>query len=98
MSVAPINAPETSAPQTGAPETASDAGNCRILMVLALVVTGMVGLAYASVPLYQPFCQVTGYGGTTQVSDSAAEQIVYGHPVRVRFDAEYQSGAESLEV
>ena len=87
MSVAPINAPESSAPQTGAPETASDAGNRRILMVLALVVTGMVGLAYASVPLYQLFCQVTGYGGTTQVSDSAAEQVVYGHPVRVRFDA-----------
>ncbi|TIU82146.1 MAG: cytochrome c oxidase assembly protein, partial [Mesorhizobium sp.] len=28
--------------------------------------TGMVGMAYAAVPLYKMFCQVTGYGGTTQ--------------------------------
>jgi cytochrome c oxidase assembly protein subunit 11 len=44
-------------------------GNRRTLGVLALVVCAMVGLAYASVPLYQLFCQVTGYGGTTQVAD-----------------------------
>ena len=32
------------------------------------VVCGMVGLAFASVPLYRLFCQVTGFGGTTQVA------------------------------
>ena len=31
----------------------------------------MVGLAYASVPLYDLFCRVTGFGGTTQVSAEA---------------------------
>jgi cytochrome c oxidase assembly protein subunit 11 len=31
----------------------------------------MVGMAYASVPLYQLFCQVTGYGGTTQRAEAA---------------------------
>ena len=63
------------------------AGNRRILVILAVVVAAMVGLAYASVPLYQLFCQVTGYGGTTQVTGDAAVEILPDHPVRVRFDA-----------
>ena len=63
------------------------AGNRRILVMLAVVVAAMVGLAYASVPLYQLFCQVTGYGGTTQVTGDAAAEILPNHPVRVRFDA-----------
>tara|TARA_B100000925_G_scaffold32151_1_gene21342 strand:+ start:325 stop:900 length:576 start_codon:yes stop_codon:yes gene_type:complete len=63
------------------------AGNRRILVILAAVVAAMVGLAYASVPLYQLFCQVTGYGGTTQISGDAAVEILPDHPVRVRFDA-----------
>ena len=33
-------------------------------LVLLGVVGGMVGLSFASVPLYQLFCKVTGYGGT----------------------------------
>lgn len=64
-----------------------EAGNRRILVILAVVVAAMVGLAYASVPLYQLFCQVTGYGGTTQISGDAAVEILPDHPVRVRFDA-----------
>ena len=63
------------------------AGNRRVLVILAVVVAAMVGLAYASVPLYQLFCQVTGYGGTTQISGDAAVEILPDHPVRVRFDA-----------
>ena len=61
--------------------------NRRLLMLLGLVVSGMVGLAYASVPLYQLFCQVTGYGGTTQVADTGGEREIADHPVKVRFDA-----------
>ena len=44
--------------------------NRRMLMGIALVVAGMVGLAFASVPLYRLFCQVTGFGGTTQVAET----------------------------
>ena len=62
-------------------------GNRRLLVILASVVGLMVGMAYASVPLYKLFCQVTGYGGTTQVSNDAATHIVAGHPISVRFDA-----------
>ena len=61
--------------------------NRRFLAILAIVVLMMVGLAYASVPLYQLFCQVTGYGGTTQVTDTAADAVVPNHPIKVRFDA-----------
>ncbi|MBA3834457.1 MAG: cytochrome c oxidase assembly protein, partial [Sphingomonas sp.] len=41
------------------------ARNNRTAMMLALLVLGMVGLAFASVPLYRLFCQVTGLNGTT---------------------------------
>ena len=34
-----------------------------VALSLAGLVAGMVGLAFASVPLYRMFCQVTGYGG-----------------------------------
>lgn len=49
-------------------------------------VAGMVGFAYASVPLYRLFCQVTGYGGTTQVATSAPGAVA-GRTITVRFDA-----------
>ena len=62
-------------------------GNRRTLTVLALLVVAMVGLAYASVPLYDLFCRVTGYGGTTQIVTDNADAIIIDHPVKVRFDA-----------
>ena len=62
-------------------------GNRRILAILGIVALLMVGLAYASVPLYQLFCQVTGYGGTTQVAEVTADQVIPNHPIKVRFDA-----------
>lgn len=69
------------------PAAPGGASNRRTLLVLALVVSVMVGLAYASVPLYQLFCKVTGYGGTTQVAASTGEVVILDHPVKVRFDA-----------
>lgn len=50
------------------------------------VAVGMIGLAYASVPLYRLFCQVTGYGGTTQVSTVQPEDIL-DETIVIRFDA-----------
>ena len=49
------------------------------------LVIGMVTLSYASVPLYDLFCRVTGFGGTTQVSKEAPK-IVLDKVVSVRFD------------
>ncbi len=45
--------------------------NNKTLLAVLLLVAGMIGLAFASVPLYDLFCRVTGFGGTTQVSQSA---------------------------
>lgn len=45
--------------------------NFRLGAILAGVVVAMVGLAYASVPLYDLFCRVTGFGGETQRADAA---------------------------
>ena len=42
------------------------AKNRRLVMMCVGIVMGMTGLAYAAVPLYDLFCRVTGYGGTTQ--------------------------------
>ena len=49
--------------------------NRRLALALGATVCGMVGLAYASVPLYQLFCQVTGYGGTTKVAEAVPGEI-----------------------
>ncbi len=49
----------------------------------------MVGLAYASVPLYRIFCQVTGYGGTTQRAEGApGEPMGVDRTITVRFNAD----------
>jgi cytochrome c oxidase assembly protein subunit 11 len=59
--------------------------NTRTALMAALLVAAMVGLAFASVPLYRLFCQVTGFGGTPLRAD-AAPGAVPGQ-VGVRFDA-----------
>ena len=40
--------------------------NTFVVVCLIGVVVGMTGLSFAAVPLYRLFCQVTGFGGTTQ--------------------------------
>ena len=60
--------------------------NRRVLSVVALGVAGMLGLAFAAVPLYDLFCKATGFNGTTQVADSAPGRVLE-RTVRVRFDA-----------
>jgi cytochrome c oxidase assembly protein subunit 11 len=51
------------------------------------LVFGMVGLAFASVPLYDLFCKVTGFGGTTQRAEGPAGRIL-DRTVKVRFNAD----------
>ena len=60
--------------------------NATTVALLAAVVCGMVGLSFASVPLYRLFCQATGFGGTTQRA-IAAPGAVGDTFVTVRFDA-----------
>ncbi len=60
--------------------------NRRLAIALSGFAAGMVGLAYASVPLYELFCQVTGYGGTPQVA-AAAPGTFSDKKISIRFDA-----------
>lgn len=65
--------------------------NRRVALTLALVVLAMVGAAYASVPLYRLFCQLTGLDGTTQVSDGNPKGII-SREMTVRFDSNVEGG------
>ncbi|OCP16705.1 MULTISPECIES: cytochrome c oxidase assembly protein [unclassified Ensifer] len=57
---------------------------------LAFVV-GMTGMAYAAVPLYDMFCRVTGYNGTTQRVEQASD-VILDEKVKVTFDANTSGG------
>jgi len=52
---------------------------------------GMIGMAYAAVPLYAMFCKVTGYGGTTQRVDQYSDRVL-DQKVTIRFDANTSGG------
>jgi cytochrome c oxidase assembly protein subunit 11 len=63
------------------------------LMALSMAIA-MLGLGYAAVPLYDLFCRVTGFGGTTQRATLAqaltAENLAKsagGRTISIRFDA-----------
>jgi cytochrome c oxidase assembly protein subunit 11 len=65
--------------------------NNRTALTMAIVGLGMLALAFASVPLYRVFCQVTGYGGTTQRAEVAPGADVAEGKIGVRFDANIDS-------
>lgn len=65
--------------------------NAKSLAFLTMLVIFMTGLAYASVPLYDLFCRVTGYGGTTQVSQLPSDTILSGHDVKIIFNTHVNS-------
>ncbi len=52
---------------------------------------GMIGVTYASVPLYKLFCQVTGYGGTTRQAEEASAKVL-DRMITVRFDSNVADG------
>ena len=64
--------------------------NDRIVLMSLGAVAVMIGLTYASVPLYRLFCQATGFGGTVQRAETAPKQVL-DQTVSVRFDANTSS-------
>lgn len=58
---------------------------------LVSVVVLMGGLAWASVPFYDWFCRVTGFGGATGVAEVAPDQIL-DRTIKIRFDASKERG------
>lgn len=63
----------------------------RTAIACAGIVVGMVGLAYASVPLYDLFCKVTGFGGTPIARAENGSQVL-DRTISVRFDANVAPG------
>ena len=73
--------------------------NRRMLFIGLLIAAGMLALGFAAVPLYRLFCQVTGFGGTTQVATSEeadlAERLAAsagGKTYSIRFDGNTERG------
>jgi cytochrome c oxidase assembly protein subunit 11 len=63
----------------------------RVALLLAFLAAGMLGMAFAAVPIYRLVCQLTGFGGTTQRAD-AAPRTASDRTVTVRFDANVANG------
>ena len=76
----PVAAPSPKATANG------PSRNTRVVVLCSSIVAAMLGLSYAAVPLYEIFCRVTGYGGTTQRADAAPDRVV-DRTIQIRFDA-----------
>jgi cytochrome c oxidase assembly protein subunit 11 len=59
--------------------------------IVSATVAGMTCLAFAAAPLYDAFCRITGYGGTTQTAESAPAQAL-DRRIEVRFDSNVAPG------
>ena len=71
------------------------ARNRRVALIAGAFALAMLGLGFAAVPLYRLFCQVTGFGGTTQrVGEAQAATIepVAGKSIVIRFDGNVARG------
>lgn len=63
----------------------------KVALLLSALVVGMVGMAYAAVPLYDLFCRVTGYGGTTNTADVGPVAAI-DRTMTIRFDSNINRG------
>lgn len=82
-----LNVPSSPAPSSpGSDDDARARRNRRLGLICGAGFIAMIGAAYASVPLYRAFCQLTGFDGTVRKAD-AAPKTVLDQVVSVRFDA-----------
>lgn len=73
------------------PHNPSTKGNKRIALLCTGVAVAMIGLAFASVPLYDLFCRVTGFDGRP-LQSSFAPEVILDRKISVRFDANVSPG------
>ncbi|MFV0333980.1 MAG: cytochrome c oxidase assembly protein [Tropicimonas sp.] len=66
-------------------------GPKRTLAQTAGVVVLMGSLAWASVPFYDMFCRITGYGGTTSTAETGSD-VILDRTIKVRFDGSLAKG------
>ena len=72
------------------PEQKKERANGVIVASCIAFVVGMTGMAYAAVPLYDMFCRVTGYNGTTKRVEQASD-VILDRKIKVTFDANIAS-------
>lgn len=77
---------------THRPDLRTQRSNLIVAGVCLAFFGGMIGAAYASVPLYKLFCQVTGYGGTTQRAERQYADRILDRDITVRFDSNTAGG------
>ena len=66
--------------------------NKAVTLVCLFAIIGVMGTLTAySVELYEVFCRVTGYGGTTQIAERAPDRIA-DREITIRFNADTNSG------
>eukprot|EP00240_Pyramimonas_obovata_P006426 CAMPEP_0118930578 /NCGR_PEP_ID=MMETSP1169-20130426/7214_1 /TAXON_ID=36882 /ORGANISM="Pyramimonas obovata, Strain CCMP722" /LENGTH=306 /DNA_ID=CAMNT_0006872955 /DNA_START=409 /DNA_END=1327 /DNA_ORIENTATION=+ len=88
-------------------QSQASASSSNAAYYLFALVIGMVGLTYASVPLYRMFCQATGYGGTTrrvksveeklldaEEMDEASASIVANRQLKITFNSDVSDGMQ----
>ena len=61
-------------------------GHLKVAMICGAAFFGMVGAAYAAVPLYKMFCQVTGFDGTVRKAVAKPTKVL-DRKIEIRFDA-----------
>ncbi len=61
--------------------------NRRVMLSCVVLVAGMLGLSFAAVPLYDLFCRVTGFGGTTRVAEATPTQVLE-RTMKIRFNSD----------
>ena len=76
---------------TQAPQTPPSKRDRMVAATVALTAAVMLGAAFAAVPMYRLFCQMTGYGGTTQVAEQAPTRRGQ-RTLEVRFDTNIANG------
>ena len=67
------------------PVVSKKAKNKTLIQTVSVVIF-MGTMAWASVPFYDWFCRVTGFGGITQVAESGSDTVL-SETMKVRFDA-----------
>jgi cytochrome c oxidase assembly protein subunit 11 len=65
--------------------------NTQTALNVVAIVVGMMGLAYAAVPLYDLFCRVTGFGGTPMIATELPDEVL-NQEVEVLFNSDVQPG------
>jgi cytochrome c oxidase assembly protein subunit 11 len=71
-------------------QSRNDRRNINVMVACGVFVAAMVGMAYAAVPLYDMFCRVTGYNGTTQRVEQASP-LILDQKIRVELDTNMAS-------